>query len=206
MKSWAMLRAQKKLLTMAQTLDVCPALDEESLGKLHESAEVVHQVRKGLYVTRLDELPKRSRRKPPLYVVNAFTGTMRNSYHAKKAVVNYMILEWDSSALTWADFRGEVVGDSDPAKALPGSIRHSIFMDWGEVRLAWEAYPLYNCVWASSSAFEALRARLIWMKGSLLFTDLFGSRILAARIPPALSRRSSRRRPYRMDRVGRGRK
>merc|ERR1712146_191855 len=98
-KSWAMLRAQKKLLTMAQTLDVCPALDEESLGKLHESAGVVHQVRKGLYVTRLDELPKRSRRKPPLYVVNAFTGTMRNSYHAKKAVVNYMILEWDSSAL-----------------------------------------------------------------------------------------------------------
>ena len=168
---------------------------------------MVHQVRKGLYVTRLDELPKRSRRKPPLYVVNAFTGTMRNSYHAKKAVVNYMILEWDSSALTWKDFRGEVVGDSDPAKALPGSIRHSIFMDWEKLGLPGKPTPLYNCVWASSSAFEALRARLIWMKGGLCCSPISSDREFSRPgFPPALSRRSSRRRPYRMDRVGRGRK
>lgn len=182
-KSWAMVRAQKKLLTLAQTLDVCPALDEEGLGRLHESAEVVHRVRKGLYVTRLDELPKRSRRKAPIYVVNAFTGTMRNSYHTKKAVVNYMIVEWESGALSWKDFLGEVVGDTNPAKALPGSIRHSILMDWEKLGLPCEPSPLYNCVGAPNSAFEALRSRLIWNKGALLFTDLFGSRVLAARIP-----------------------
>ena len=182
-KSWALLRAQKKLMTMAQALDVCPALDEESIADLHEKAEVVHKIRKGLYITRLDELPKRSRRKAPLYVINAFTGAMRNAYHAKNAVVNYMVVEWESSALSWADFQTEVIGSGNPPEALPGSIRRSISMEWEKLGLRRLPSPMNNCVTASTSAFEALRERLIWVKGALLFTDLFGSRILAARIP-----------------------
>lgn len=182
-KTWDLLLRQKKLMTAAQVLEVCPLLDDESMYQLHSDSQVCVKIRKGLYVTRFDELPKKSRRKAPLYVVNAFFASMRNKYLDEKAVVNYMVLEWDSSHLSWNDFSGEVIGNIDPTKAQPGSIRHTISLDWEKLGLTQAPSLRDNGVHASSSAFEALRERLIWVKGSLLFTDLFGSRLLAARIP-----------------------
>merc|ERR1711924_171710 len=76
-KSWDMLLLQKKLMTAAQVLEACPNMDDESMYQIHKESEVVLKVRKGLYVTRFDELPKKSERKAPLYVVNAFTASLR---------------------------------------------------------------------------------------------------------------------------------
>ena len=96
----------------------------------------------------------------------------------------------DSTAITWKDYVEEVVGNSNPAKAQPGSIRHAINLNWQKLGLPMAPSKRDNGVHACTSAFEALRERLIWMRGSLLFTDLFGSRLLAARIPSSVVKKA----------------
>ena len=42
------------------------------------------------------------------------------------AKIQYMLAEWDANKLSWADFRGKVLGATDPATAPEGTIRRTI--------------------------------------------------------------------------------
>ncbi len=184
---WDMLVRQKKLVSAKTMYEICN-LDEVKLfdlGKKMPKTNTV-RVRKGLYVTRFDELPPRSTRKPPMYAVNVFCGGLRNTYHAPNAVVSYFVIEWNSSVLSWQDYVHDVIGMNDPGEAEPSSIRGSIYGDWQRLGLPSEPNNLFNCVHGSNSALEGLRDRLTWIRGSLLLTDLFGARLLAERIPSAM--------------------
>ena len=53
-----------------------------------------------------------------LYVVNGFYAAMRAKYVAPGASVYYYSVQWDSSSMSWADFRGSLLGATDPEAGL----------------------------------------------------------------------------------------
>ena len=44
---------------------------------------------------------------------------MREKYTADGAAIQYMLAEWDPAALAWKDFRGKVLGATDPVNGPP---------------------------------------------------------------------------------------
>ena len=73
------------------------------------------------------------------YVINAFYIAMRSIFTTPPAAIYWYSVEWDSSAISWADFRGKVLGATDPTAAPEGSIRRAIFDQWEALGL--EACP-----------------------------------------------------------------
>jgi hypothetical protein len=80
---------------------------------------------------------------------------------------------------SWEDFRGKVLGATDPVTAAEGSARRAIFDNWKELKL--KAVPNVgdNGVHASASPFEALAERCNWLKANPE-SDAFGAACIAA--------------------------
>ena len=97
------------------------------------------------------------------------------------------MVEWDAKACSWADFRGQVLGPTDPAEAPAGSLRGMIMARWQELGLKAEPDVGDNGVHASASPFEALAERMNWL-GADLEADGFGSALLEAGIPAKMIR------------------
>jgi len=117
--------------------------------------------------------------KETYYVLNGFFMTMRSKFVAESAKLYYYVVEWDSAKFTWADFRGKVLGPTDPATAPQDSLRGMILKDWKSLGLASEPNVGDNGVHASASPFEALAERMNWL-GHRADRDPFGSVILKA--------------------------
>ena len=96
-----------------------------------------------------------------LYVLNGFYPSIREIYTTESARVRCFLLEFDGDALPWKRFRGEVIGATDPAKAVPQSIRGALHARGGEFGLTMNARD--NVIHASASPFEAMLERSIWM-------------------------------------------
>lgn len=61
------------------------------------------------------------------FVMNGFYMSMRSKYTAAPAKIQYYLVEWSPSKLSWNDFRGKVLGDTDPVSAGEGSLRRVIY-------------------------------------------------------------------------------
>ena len=120
--------------------------------------------------------------KPSLYVFNGFFMSMRAKFTAPGVSIYYYTVEWDAAALSWADFRGQLLGPTDPADCPAGSLRGQIKAQWQALGLAAEPDVGDNGVHASASPFEALAERLNWC-GASLASDPFGAALLAAGLP-----------------------
>jgi len=72
---------------------------------------------------------------------------------------------------------------------MPSTIRGSIYGDWKRLGLKSEPNDRDNCIHGSNNALEGMRDRLIWIKGSLALTDLYGSRLLSERITSSTMRK-----------------
>jgi len=114
----------------------------------------------------------------PTYVINGFYMTMREKFTTKDAKLQYFVVEWDSKDLSWEDFRGKVLGTTDPASAVEGSLRRTILDDYKTLGLAGVPNVGDNGVHASASPFEALAERMNWL-GAKLEDDAFGQALLA---------------------------
>merc|ERR1719181_444849 len=119
-----------------------------------------------------------------LYVFNAFFMTMRSAFTAPGKSIHYYTVEWDPDTLSWEDFRGKVLGPTDPAEAPKDSLRGEILEKWSDLGLKSEPNVGDNGVHASASPFEALAERNNWM-GATLEDDAFGKAMLASGIPKA---------------------
>jgi nucleoside diphosphate kinase len=119
---------------------------------------------------------------PPIYVFNAFFMGMRQEYVAPGACIHWYAVEWDEQAIPWADFRGQVLGPTDPSTAPESSIRGLIFANWQELGLAGEPNTGTNGVHASASPLEAMYERCNWL-GIQYDQDPFGSYLLECQIP-----------------------
>ena len=48
---------------------------------------------------------------------------MRAIFTTPPAAIYWYAVEWDAASLSWADFRGKVLGATDPTAAPDGAIR-----------------------------------------------------------------------------------
>jgi 2,3-bisphosphoglycerate-dependent phosphoglycerate mutase len=113
-----------------------------------------------------------------LYVFNGFFMEMRNKYVAPGAGIYYFLAEWDPLDLAWSDFRGNVLGPTDPTAAPEGSLRGKIYKGWKELGLASEPNVGDNGVHASASPFEGLAERMNWL-GVKVENDQFAGMLIA---------------------------
>lgn len=114
--------------------------------------------------------------------------------------IHYFVVEWDADNLAWADFRGSLLGPTDPAAAPPDSIRGLIYAAWEKLGLAAKPNTGDNGVHASASPFEGLAEKMNWLEidpsevrdASWPMTDLytmqdaFGAHILANGLSAAM--------------------
>ena len=111
------------------------------------------------------------------FVINGFYMSMREKYTQKDAKIHYYVVEWNGDKLSWADFRGKVLGATDPETAEAGSVRREILERWEEFGLSSKPNVGDNGVHASASPFEALAERMNWL-GASLEKDPFGKELL----------------------------
>ena len=104
---------------------------------------------------------------------------MRSVFTTPPATLTWYTVEWPASSLSWEDFRGKVLGATDPSTAEEGSVRRAILDQWKALGL--KAVPNVgdNGVHASASPFEAMAERMNWL-GAPAETDAFGAACIAA--------------------------
>mmetsp|Transcript_7975 Transcript_7975/g.26503 ORF Transcript_7975/g.26503 Transcript_7975/m.26503 type:complete len:334 (-) Transcript_7975:60-1061(-) len=114
-----------------------------------------------------------------IYCFNAFFMSMRSKFVAPGCCIEYFLVQWDSSKLSWEDFRGKVLGPTDPADAPADSIRGAIYSKWQSLGLKSQPNTGDNGVHASASPFEALAERMNWL-GVSAEQDNFGKALISA--------------------------
>lgn len=120
--------------------------------------------------------------KEPIYAFNGFFMSMRSKFTAPGLNIHYYVVEWDADQCPWADFRGKVLGPTDPAEAPADSLRGIINADWEALGLTSAPNVGDNGVHASASPFEGLAERLNWV-GAKLEEDGFGKELLRLGVP-----------------------
>lgn len=116
--------------------------------------------------------------KDPIYVLNGFFMSMRNQFVIPGTSIHFYNVGFDPSDLKWRDFRGSVLGPTNPADAPPNSLRGMIFKDWKALGLKSVPNTGDNGVHASASPFEGLAERSNWLDVPAE-ADLFGARLIA---------------------------
>jgi hypothetical protein len=114
-----------------------------------------------------------------LYVFNAFFMSMRSKFVGKDTSIHCYEVEWSSKKLSWADFRGKVLGPTDPAEAPEGSLRKTILDKFTELGLRESPNKGDNGVHASASPFEGLAEKINWL-GKSIESESFGKALLDA--------------------------
>ena len=121
----------------------------------------------GLYVGRLAPLEAsdalRGPKAEPLLVINGFYASMRADYVEDGNQVVYFTVEWREKDLSWAEFRQNVVGATDPAKAVPTSLRAKLLRAYKELGISALPSIQNNCIHASAGPIEAMRERSVWV-------------------------------------------
>lgn len=104
-----------------------------------------------------------------IYVLNGFYPSIREIYTTDAGSIRCFLLKFDGDVLPWKTFRADIIGTTDPAKAVVNSIRGSLFQRRAEFGLTMNARD--NVIHASASPFEAMLERSIWMPGFPLAAD-----------------------------------
>jgi nucleoside diphosphate kinase len=125
-----------------------------------------------------------------LYVFNGFFMTMRSAFTAPGKSIHYYTVEWDPDKLSWEDFRGKVLGPTDPKEAPKDSLRGEILNRWQELGLKSEPNVGDNGVHASASPFEATAERMNGL-GRRCSQDAFCRAMTSAGIKEAVIRQWS---------------
>lgn len=126
----------------------------------------------GFYCGKVDDI----------YVINGFYARMRSQFTVPGESIYFYEIQWDASKLCWGDFRGKLLGATDPKTADDTSMRNLIYRRWKSLGLASEPNTGNNGLHASASPFEALSERSNWL-GVPLAQDHFGRAMLASGLP-----------------------
>ncbi|CAJ1339889.1 unnamed protein product, partial [Effrenium voratum] len=147
-------------------------ISSDELGKKYDTLKKGEDIIKfggGFYCGKVDSI----------YVINGFYMNMRSKFTAPGTSIYYYEVEWPAEKMKWADFRGKMLGPTDPATAPTGSIRNEIYNKWAELGLKAQPDTGDNGVHASASPFEALAERSNWLRASIT-KDPFGKAVLAS--------------------------
>ena len=102
-----------------------------------------------------------------IYVINGFYSAMRSKYVRPGASIYYFSVEWNASMMSWAEFRSDVLGATDPERANVGSMRWQIMQDWATLGLLSKPDMTDNGVHGSASPLEGLVERMNWLGATL---------------------------------------
>merc|ERR1711920_234094 len=116
--------------------------------------------------------------KPPLYIFNGFFMSMRSKFTKPGTQIYYYSVEWDPASLSWEEFRGKLLGPTDPVEAPKDSLRGEVLAKWKDLGLESEPNVGDNGVHASASPFEAFAERNNWLKVPI-GKDKFGRMMLS---------------------------
>jgi hypothetical protein len=114
-----------------------------------------------------------------IFVVNGFYSVMASKYTEPGASIHYFCVEWDATVTSWAEFRSDVLGSTDPSLASASSMRSRIMRDWQSLGLATEPGISSNGVHGSASSFEGLVERMNWL-GAKVEEDATARAMIAA--------------------------
>jgi nucleoside diphosphate kinase len=117
-----------------------------------------------------------------LFVINGFYMSMREKFTLDDAKIHYFVVDWAADSLSWEDFRGKVLGATDPATAEDGAVRKMILDQWEALGLKSLPNVGDNGVHASASPFEAMCERINWLSVPLE-EDPFAQAMMSAGIP-----------------------
>ena len=159
-------------------IDACAKLgvDADGLDAKWQDAKAAGDMEKfggGFYGAKLGD---------GIFVFNGFFMTMRAAFVAPGASIHYYVVEWDPNDLKWSEFRGDLLGPTDPEVAPLASLRGEIYAEWKALGLPNEPFTGENGVHASASPLEGLAERANWLKASVS-KDSFGKAALAAGVP-----------------------
>lgn len=171
--SWDSALAENKVFNAIEACKVL-GVDANGLDALWNGAKKV-KFGGGFYCGEIQSEGK------TIYCFNAFFMSMRSKFVAPGTSIHYYVVEFEAEQLAWADFRGKVLGPTDPNSAPTDSLRGRMLTEWQELGLAYEPNVGDNCVHASASPFEGLAERMNWLKVSPE-DDSFGSEALKAGI------------------------
>ena len=177
-ESWESAMGAKKVYN---ALDACKKLNinGEEMAKLWADAKKNKKLVKfggGFYCGEI------TYKKEKLYVFNGFFMEMRNAFTTPGKKIHYYSVEWDEKNLPWSDFRGKLLGPTDPKEAPKDSLRGMVLADWKKLGLTAEPNVGDNAVHASASPFEAMAERMNWL-GATCPKDAFCSALTASGIP-----------------------
>jgi hypothetical protein len=187
-EGWSEVQSSHRVWNAATAIETLH-LPQEDLYELWRGAAVTIKLRRGLQICLVDQTNATSNKAllehftEPTYLINAFMPAMKCAYTDSSTVLSFVVIEWDGSKLPWLDLLNKVVGHSQPSLAHAESIRGKIHSKWESLGLKAVPDRRDNCVHVSKSAFEGMADRLTWCKDALIFTDLFGSRLLGCNIP-----------------------
>jgi len=155
---------EKALPNAYNALDACKKLDADAdeMAKLWADCKKNNKLVKlggGFYAGLVEKSGK-----DPIYVFNGFFMSMRNAFTAPGRSIHWYTVEWDPDTLSWEDFRGKVLGPTDPKDGPPGSLRRKVYDDWKALGLPGQPNVGDNGVHASASPFEALCERMNWLE------------------------------------------
>jgi len=159
-EEWDTVLAEGRVLN---ALDACAKLevDAETIDEEWAKAKKAKRLVKfggGFYCGRIE-----MEGKEPLYTLNAFFMSMRSKFTKPECKIHYFVVQFDASKLTWADFRGKVLGPTDPATAPADSLRGQIMSGWEALGLTAAPNTGDNGVHASASPFEGLAEKMNWL-------------------------------------------
>lgn len=145
----------------------------EKWGNLSKGKELI-KFGGGFYCGKVDGI----------YVMNGFYMAMRAAYCNPGEKILWYTVSWPTDSLSWGDFRGVVLGATDPSAAPVGSIRRAILDQYKTLGLKSKPDTGDNGVHASASPFEAMAERINWL-GVTMEDDSFGRAMLAKGLPKA---------------------
>lgn len=109
------------------------------------------------------------------YGINAFYPAMEEIFYHPETCIHYHVVEFDSSSISWKEFRREILGVTNAAQAAPESFRGTFYHDH-PVRFPGRD----NFVHGSAGPLEGLVERIIHEPGFTLTSNPVG-RYLAER-------------------------
>mmetsp|Transcript_15227 Transcript_15227/g.18837 ORF Transcript_15227/g.18837 Transcript_15227/m.18837 type:complete len:338 (+) Transcript_15227:178-1191(+) len=97
-----------------------------------------------------------------MLVVNGFYGQLRQKYIAPGVELVVYKVQFDGEKVPWEEFRGSVIGATNPEKAVKGSLRQKFLESYEELGVS-KPTMADNGVHASAGPIEALHERSIWL-------------------------------------------
>jgi len=178
-EDWDTVLAEGRVLN---ALDACAHLgvDADQIDEAWGIAKKAKRIVKfggGFYCARVE-----IEGKEPLYTLNAFFMSMRSKFTKPDVSIHYYEVQFDAAMLAWADFRGSVLGPTDPAAAPADSLRGKIMANWEALGLSAPPNTGDNGVHASASPFEGLAEKMNWLKADPQ-TDTFAKALLDGGVP-----------------------